>query len=79
MPALNNLATAYQQEKNPLALEYAEKAYKLAPDSPAVLDTLGWILVGPRRYYTRFAVFGKSTLTRAGCAGHSLSSCGGTG
>jgi len=45
MPALNNLATAYQQEKNPLALEYAEKAHQLAPDSPAVLDTLGWILV----------------------------------
>ncbi len=45
MPAINNLATAYQQEGNPLALEYAEKAYQLAPDSPAVLDTLGWILV----------------------------------
>jgi Tfp pilus assembly protein PilF len=45
VPALNNLATAYQQEKDPLALEYAEKAYKLAPDSPAILDTLGWILV----------------------------------
>lgn len=45
VPALNNLATAYQQEKDPLALEYAEKAYKLAPESPAILDTLGWILV----------------------------------
>ncbi len=45
VPALNNLATAYQNEKNPLALEYAERAYKLAPDSPAVIDTLGWILV----------------------------------
>ena len=45
VPALNNLATAYQQEKNPLALEYAEKAYQLGPDSPAILDTLGWILV----------------------------------
>jgi putative PEP-CTERM system TPR-repeat lipoprotein len=45
VPALNNLATAYHQEKNPLALEYAEKAYQLAPDSPAILDTLGWILV----------------------------------
>lgn len=44
-PALNNLATAYQHEKDPLALEYAEKAYELAPDSPAILDTLGWILV----------------------------------
>lgn len=45
VPALNNLATAYQQEKNPLALEYAEKAYQLAANSPAILDTLGWILV----------------------------------
>jgi Tfp pilus assembly protein PilF len=45
MPAMNNLATAYQQEKNPLALEYAEKAYKIAPDNPAIMDTLGWILV----------------------------------
>ena len=45
VPALNNLATTYQQEKDPLALEYAEKAYKLAEDSPAILDTLGWILI----------------------------------
>jgi putative PEP-CTERM system TPR-repeat lipoprotein len=45
VPALNNLATAYQPEKNPLALEYAEKAYQLAPNSAAVMDTLGWILV----------------------------------
>jgi len=45
VPALNNLATAYQQEKNPLAVEYAEKAYQLAPGSAAILDTLGWILV----------------------------------
>jgi putative PEP-CTERM system TPR-repeat lipoprotein len=45
VPALNNLATAYQQEKNPLAVEYAEKAYQLAPSSAAILDTLGWILV----------------------------------
>ncbi|MBA4141412.1 MAG: PEP-CTERM system TPR-repeat protein PrsT [Nitrosospira sp.] len=45
IPAINNLATAYQQEKNPLAQEYAEKAYQLAPDNPAIMDTLGWILV----------------------------------
>ena len=45
MPAMNNLATAYQQEKNPLALEYAEKAYQMAPDNPAIMDTLGWILI----------------------------------
>jgi putative PEP-CTERM system TPR-repeat lipoprotein len=43
--ALNNLATAYQLEKDPRALEYAEKAHALSPDSAPVLDTLGWILV----------------------------------
>lgn len=43
--ALNDLAWAYQQEKDPRALEYAEKAYQLVPDNPAILDTLGWILV----------------------------------
>lgn len=45
VPALNNLAWLYQQEKDPRALEYADKAYQLAGDSPAILDTLGWILV----------------------------------
>ncbi|MGZ5781259.1 MAG: XrtA/PEP-CTERM system TPR-repeat protein PrsT, partial [Burkholderiaceae bacterium] len=43
--ALNNLAWAYQQEKDPRALEIAEKAYQVAPNSAAVWDTLGWILV----------------------------------
>lgn len=44
-PALNNLAWLYYQEKNPLALEYAEKAHQLAANDPIILDTLGWILV----------------------------------
>ena len=43
--ALNNLAWAYQQEKDPRALSTAEQAVKLAPDNPNVMDTLGWILV----------------------------------
>jgi putative PEP-CTERM system TPR-repeat lipoprotein len=43
--ALNDLAWTYQQENDPRALEYAEKANQLAPDNPAVLDTLGWILI----------------------------------
>jgi len=41
----NNLAWAYQQVKDPRALEYAEKAYQLKPDNAAVADTLGWMLV----------------------------------
>ncbi len=45
VPALNNAAWLYQQEKDPQALAYAEKAHQLAPDSPMILDTLGWILV----------------------------------
>ena len=42
---LNNLAWAYQQVKDPRALETAERAYKLKPDNAAVADTLGWMLV----------------------------------
>jgi predicted Zn-dependent protease len=43
--ALNNLAWAYQQEKDARALPTAEQAYKLAGANPSVMDTLGWILV----------------------------------
>ncbi|MBJ7312446.1 XrtA/PEP-CTERM system TPR-repeat protein PrsT [Rugamonas sp. CCM 8940] len=43
--ALNNLAWAYARQKDPRGLPYAEQAYRLAADNPAVLDTLGWILL----------------------------------
>ncbi len=43
--ALNNLAVVYQQDKDPRALETAERALKLAPQSPVIMDTLGWMLV----------------------------------
>lgn len=42
---LNNLAWLYQQKNDPRALPYAEKAYEKAPQVPAILDTLGWLLV----------------------------------
>ena len=43
--ALNNLAGLYQREGDPRALQTAEAAYKLDPESSVTADTLGWILV----------------------------------
>lgn len=43
--ALNNLAWAYQQDKDPRALATAEQALKLGADNPSVMDTVGWLLV----------------------------------
>jgi putative PEP-CTERM system TPR-repeat lipoprotein len=43
--ALNNLAWIYAEQHNPKALELAERAYKLAPQSPAVADTYAWALI----------------------------------
>jgi predicted Zn-dependent protease len=42
--ALNNLAWILADQKDPKALEYAERAHRLAPFTPSVLDTLGWTL-----------------------------------
>jgi putative PEP-CTERM system TPR-repeat lipoprotein len=42
---LNNLAWASNALKRPAALEYAERAHELAADNPAIMDTLGVILV----------------------------------
>lgn len=42
---LNNLANLYLRTQDTRALATAERALKFAPDSPAVQDTLGWILL----------------------------------
>lgn len=42
---LNNLAWLYQQKGDPRAVEMAERAHEVAPESPRIMDTLGWILV----------------------------------
>ena len=42
---LNNLAWSLFEIKDSRALGFAEQALKLKPDNPAVMDTLGWILV----------------------------------
>jgi len=43
--ALNNLAWLYHEAGDNRALDFAQQAYEQAPKSPAVMDTLGWILV----------------------------------
>ena len=43
--ALNNLAFLYSQQNDPRALELAKKAYEKAPESAAILDTYGYILI----------------------------------
>jgi len=42
---LNNLAWIGGQIKDPKAIEYAEQANSLAPNTPAILDTLGALLL----------------------------------
>ncbi len=42
---LNNLAWSLGQMKDPKALPHAEQANKLAPNQPAIMDTLGVLLV----------------------------------
>lgn len=42
---LNNLAWALFESGDKHAAGFAEQALKLQPDNPAVMDTLGWILV----------------------------------
>jgi putative PEP-CTERM system TPR-repeat lipoprotein len=42
--ALNNLAVMLADEKDPKALEYAERAHRVAPFDANILDTLGWTL-----------------------------------
>lgn len=42
---LNNLASLYQRQRDSRALATSERAYKLAPNQPAIMDTLGWILL----------------------------------
>lgn len=42
---LNNLAWSLFESQDSRALAFAEQALKLKPDNPAVMDTVGWILV----------------------------------
>ncbi len=41
---LNNLALVYAETGDPRAEDYARRALELDPDSPQIIDTLGWVL-----------------------------------
>jgi predicted Zn-dependent protease len=41
----NNLAWLYQQAGDRRAVDHGERALALAPNQPAIMDTLAWILV----------------------------------
>jgi putative PEP-CTERM system TPR-repeat lipoprotein len=45
VPSLNNLAWLYHEIRDQRALSTARQAHQLAPESVAITDTLGWILV----------------------------------
>ena len=45
LAALNDLALCYQRNGSRGALNYAQRAYQIAPGNPAVMDTLGAILL----------------------------------
>lgn len=58
--ALNNLAWIYSEQHNPKALALAERAYKLAPQSPAVADTYGWALIAGNQAKTAVPILIKA-------------------
>lgn len=57
---LNNLAVLYQRAKDSRALATAEQAFKLAPEHPGVMDTLGWILVERGDYPRALTLLGSA-------------------
>lgn len=54
--ALNNLAWIYTTQRNPKALALAERAYKLAPTSPGIMDTYAWALIADNQARTALPI-----------------------
>lgn len=60
--ALNNLAWAAGQQKDPKALEYAERAFQLMPNQAPIMDTLA-VLLSEKGESTRAVELMKKALT----------------
>ena len=57
---LNNLAWSLGRMNDPKAVEYAEQADKLAPNQPAIMDTLGMLLVEQGKFERGLDLLGKA-------------------
>jgi tetratricopeptide (TPR) repeat protein len=42
---LNNLAWVLGQQRDPSSWDYGRKALSIAPENPAILDTVGWLYI----------------------------------
>jgi len=58
--ALNNIAWLLAERDAIAAEKYARRAYSIAPQSAAVGDTLGWVLIQLRRYAEAATVLAKA-------------------
>ena len=59
--ALNDLAWACQQGGDKRALDYAEQAYRLAPNSPVIMDTLAAVYLGSGKRAQALALLQKAS------------------
>lgn len=59
--ALNNLAWIYSIQGNSKALELARQAYKLKPESAAIMDTYGEVLMAQKQYARGLEILKKAT------------------
>ena len=62
--ALNNVAWLMAQQKKPGALPLAEKANKLMPDQPALMDTLAYVLALVFLLFRPQGLFGEKIIDR---------------
>lgn len=71
LDALNSLAYSLAANKPDEALSYAQQALELAPDNPAVQDTLGWVYFS-KKFYNQAVQYLESAVRREPTANRKL-------